>query len=71
MALFGSNWLEDEPVDDDRPMFGRKWLDDTHDEYFLNDSGEYQKIRTKKELNEAIDNNNRFTFDGFNYNLKQ
>jgi hypothetical protein len=69
MAIFGSSW-SDEPVDDDRPMFGRNWLDETHFEYFINSEGKYQKIETKKELNEAIENNNRFTFDGSNYNLK-
>lgn len=69
MALFGNSWL-DEPVDYDRPMFGRNWLDETHFEYFINNEGEYQKIQTKRELHDAIENNNRFTFDGSNYNLK-
>ncbi len=69
MALFGSNWL-DESIDDDRPMFGSNWLDETHFEYFINNEGEYQQIKTKRELNDAIDNNNRFTFDGNNYTLK-
>lgn len=69
MALFGSSWL-DEPVDDDKPLFGRKYLDETHHEYFINDQGEYQQVKTKRELSEAIDKNNLFTFDGNNYNLK-
>ncbi len=69
MALFGSSWL-DEPLDDDKPLFGRNWLDETHFEYFINHEGEYQQIKTKKELLDAIDNNNRFEFDGKNYNLK-
>lgn len=69
MALFGSSWL-DEKLDNDKPMFGSNWLDETHFEYFINDEGEYQKIETKRELHDAIDNNNRFTFDGKNYNLK-
>ncbi len=70
MAIFGRSWL-DEPIDDDdRSMFGRNWLDETHFEYFINNEGDYQKIETKRELHDAIDNNNRFTFDGENYNLK-
>jgi hypothetical protein len=68
MAFFGSNWLED-PADNDRPMFGSNWLDETNFEYFINDKDEYQKIETKRELNNAIDNNNRYTFDGSNFNL--
>lgn len=69
MAHFGSSWL-DEPVDDDRPMIGRNWLDETHFEYFINEDGVYQKIETKRQLYDAIDNNNRFTYDGENYNIK-
>jgi len=69
MGIIGNSWLE-ESVDDDRPMFGRNWLDETHFEYYINDKGEYQKIETKRELYDAIDNNNRFTFDGKNYTLK-
>ena len=70
MALFGSNWLEDTPAYDDTPLVGRNWLDEKSFEYFINSQGEYQKIETKQELSEAIDNNNIFTFDGKNYNLK-
>lgn len=70
MAFFGSNWL-DEPIDDDKPMFGRNWLDETHFEYFINEEGEYQKIQTKQELYDAIDNDNRFTYDGKEYTLKK
>ena len=68
MALFGRNWL-DEPVDSE-PTFGRSWLDEKHSEYFINNDGEYQKIETKKELNDAIDNNNMFVYDGKNYHKK-
>lgn len=70
MALFGRTWL-DTPLDsDDRPLLGSNWTDETSFEYFLNSQGEYQKIETKRELYEAFDNNNIFTFDGNNYNLK-
>lgn len=69
MAIFGSSWL-DKSIDDDRPMFGRSLSDETSFEYFINDKSEFQKIETKRELHDAIDNNNRFTFDGKNYNIK-
>jgi len=69
MALFGSNWL-DEPIDEDGPLFGRNYLDEKNFEYFINYEGEYQQIKTKLELSNAIKNNNRFIFDGNNYNLK-
>ncbi len=68
MALFGGSWL-DEPVDDDRPLFGRGLLDETHYEYFKNEAGDIQKITTKRELHDAIDQNNRYSFDGINYTL--
>jgi hypothetical protein len=68
MALFGGNWL-DEPVDDDRPLFGRGLLDETHFDYFKNELGDMQKITTKQELNNAIDLNNRYSFDGIEYTL--
>lgn len=66
MAMFGSDWLDDK-VDDHESMFSRKHKTDTDFEYFLNENGEYQKIETKRELYNAIDNNNRFEFDGKNY----
>lgn len=66
MAMFGSGWLE-ESVDYDKPMFGSNWLDETHFEYFINNEGEYQKIKTKRELKDALENSNRFIFDGKNY----
>ncbi len=69
MAIFGASWL-DEPIDDDRPLFGRGLSDETHSEYFINSDGQYQPIKTKQELYDAIDNNNRFTFDGNDYHLK-
>lgn len=69
MALFGSSWL-DEPVDDDRPLFGRGFLDETSFEYFKDKDGEMKKITTKRELHDSIDENNRYSFDGTSYNLK-
>lgn len=69
MAFFGSSWL-DEPIDDDSPMFGRNWKDDTYYEYYKDDDGEYKKISTKKELKEAKDNNNIYSFDGTKYERK-
>lgn len=69
MAIFGASWL-DEPIDDDGPLFGRGLSDEKNVEYFRNNEGEYKQIKTKRELIEAIDNNNVYTFDGNNYNLK-
>lgn len=70
MALFGSSWLDDEPAHNDRPMFGSQYLDDTHFEYFKNDQGEYQKIKTLRELKDAEENGNIFSFDGKSYTSK-
>ena len=69
MAIFGASWL-DEPIDDDRPLFGRGLSDEKNVKYFKNSEGEYQQIKTKRELVEAIDNNNVYVFDGNDYNLK-
>lgn len=71
MAMFGSSWLEDESCDD-RPMFGRHWLDETHHLYILDENtNEIIQIENKKQYHEAIDNNRLYEFDGKNYNLKQ
>ena len=68
--MIGSSWLEDEPINDDRPMFGRNWLDETHELYYLDDSnGEMIQISNKKEYNKASDENNIYSFDRKNYNL--
>jgi hypothetical protein len=66
MAMFGSSWLN-EPTDNDRPIVGSEWLDDTHYDYFVNERGEYQKIKTKSELKEAESSDNVYEFDGKNY----
>ena len=70
MAIFGSSWL-DEPVDDDRPIFGRNLLDETHYEYYMNESDEMVRITTKRELSDAIDKDNVYAFDGREYSKKQ
>lgn len=69
MAIFGNNWI-DEPIDDDSPLFGHNLLDDTHYDYYKDENGDFQKITTKRELYQAIDNNNVYSFDGKQYNLK-
>ena len=66
LALFGGSWL-DEPVDDDSPLFGRGFLDETHFEYFKNEAGDMTKITTKRELSDAIEQGNRYSFDGEDY----
>lgn len=68
MAIFGSSWL-DEPIDDDRSIFFSKYKDETSYQYYKDDNGDMQKIITKRELSDAIDKNNLYSFDGSNYNL--
>ena len=69
MAIFGSDWL-DEPLDNDKPLIGRNWLDEASYEYYLDEDGDFKKITTQKELHEAIDKNNIYQFDGKYYHLK-
>ena len=43
---------------------------DIEGDYFKGQDGEMKKITTKKQLSDAIDDNNRYIFDGNDYSLK-